>query len=65
MEKIKGRPAVICVGLGLALVGDDLDGYPAERDILDEHVPVLVEMPSPRRWFHDRLMEKLIVAIEL
>jgi hypothetical protein len=64
MEKIKGRPAGMCIGLGLALVEDDLDRQSVERSVLDEHAPVLVEMPSPRRWFHDRLMGKIIAAIE-
>jgi hypothetical protein len=64
MEKIEGRPASICVGLGLALVEDDMDMDSGERNVLDKHAPVLVEMQSPRRWFHDRLMEKLIATIE-
>jgi hypothetical protein len=64
MEKIKGRPASICVGLGLALVEDDLDRDLIGRNVLDEHAPVVVEVQSPRRWFHDRLMEKIVAAIE-
>jgi hypothetical protein len=64
MEKIGARPASICVGLGLALVEDDLDNGSGERNVLKQHAPVQVDMLSPRRWFHDRLMEKLIAAIE-
>jgi hypothetical protein len=64
MEKIEGRPAVVCVGLGLALVEDDIGKDSGERNILDEHAPIVVETQLPRRCFHDRLMKKIVAAIE-
>ena len=64
MKKLNGRPAVVCVGLGLTLAEDDFGTNPEERKILEEHAPLVVETDSSRRWFHDRLMEKIVEAIE-
>lgn len=65
MQKIEGRPASICVGLGLALVEDDFLNDSWKPRVRREHTPILVEVESPQRWFHDRLMEKLVAAIEV
>lgn len=64
LEIIKDRPARICVGLSLALNEDTIDREFKRRDVFEEHAPVVVELESPLKWFHDRLMQKIISAIE-
>ena len=71
MEQFKDRPAVICVGLGLALIRDDVDITSPEDDIdedsqktFEQHAPLATELEPPQNFFHDRLMREIIAAIE-
>jgi hypothetical protein len=61
---IKNRPASCCIALGLAGVQNALDRRFKRRDVFEEHVPVLVELPPALRWFHDRLLQRIITAIQ-
>ena len=64
LEIIKGRPAMYCIGLGLAGVENALNRQFKRRDVFEEHVPVVVELQPALRWFHDRLLRRIITAIE-
>jgi hypothetical protein len=64
LEIIKDRPAMYCIGLGLAGVENALDRRFKRRDVFEEHVPVVVELQPALRWFHDRLLQRIITAIE-
>jgi len=64
LKIVKDRPAVICVALALALTEHDFDIGSKRRGFFDEHAALVVELEPPLRWFHDRLMVKIIAAIE-
>ncbi len=64
MAMVMDRPARICVGLGLKLTEGDFVRSTRREKEFDEHAPVLGELRPPGRWFHDRLLERIVAAIE-
>lgn len=65
LEIINDRPARVCVGLGLALSAHSSETQFRRQDVVfKEHVPLVVELEYPLRWFHDRLTQRIIAAIE-
>jgi len=61
---IKDRPAKLCVGLGLSWGGNTGERAFKKRGVYEEHVPVIAELEPPLRWFHDRLTQRIVSAIE-
>ena len=51
--------------MGLALSTETCDTGFRRRDVVfKEHVPLVVELEPPLRWFHDRFTQRIIAAIE-
>jgi len=61
---VKSRPAIVLVGLALALPEENLYERVGNKYPFNEHAPVIVPLEPPLTWFHDRFMERIIAVME-
>lgn len=62
---IDERPANLCVQVGVALAQSDFVAGSKESKDFSAHVPVIVDLEPPLRWFHERLLIAIIDEIGL